>query len=122
MRKAVVAGIAVAAVIAVVSILFVIQRTTTPVFSLVEHNWDLDTDWTEEFEPIYTVTIYIRIKNEGIGGSKTVVCEVTREDLTKIKKSQSVFIKGGQEKTINFVFSHSELKGAIPKEYRAWID
>jgi len=122
LRKAVVAGIAVVSVIAVIAILFVIQRTTTPVFSLVNHNWDLDTDWTEEFEPIYTVTIYIRIKNEGIDGSNTVVCEVTREDLTKTKKSQSVFIKGGQEKTINFVFSHSELKGTIPKEYKAWID
>jgi len=122
MRKAVAAGIAVAAVIAAVAILFVIQRTTTPVFSLAEHNWDLDTDWNEEFEPIYTVTIYVRIKNEGIDGSRTVVCEVTREDLTKIKKSQSVFIKGGQEKTINFVFSNSELKSAIPKEYKAWVD
>jgi len=75
-RKVVAAGIIVAALIAVVSILFVIQRTTAPVFSLADHNWDLDTDWTEEFEPIYTVTIYIRIKNEGIDGSKTVVCGV----------------------------------------------
>jgi len=121
-RKSVIVGAVVVTIIAVLVVLFVVQRTTNPVFSLVEHNWDLDTDWTEEFEPIYKVTIYVRIKNEGIDGSKTLVCEVTREDLTKIKKSQSVFIKSGQEKTINFVFSHSELKGTIPKEYKAWVD
>jgi flagellar biosynthesis/type III secretory pathway M-ring protein FliF/YscJ len=52
-RKAVVAGIAVAAVIAVVSILFVIQRTTSPVFQLIDNNWDVDYDFDEEFNPMH---------------------------------------------------------------------
>ena len=122
MRKAVIGGVVVVAVIAVIVAAVMVQRSTSPVFQLIDHNWDLDTDFDEEFNPIYTVTIYVKVKNNGIDGTDTVVCEVTREDLSKIKKSQSVFIASGQTKVLEFVFGNAELKGALPKEYRAWVN
>jgi len=121
-RKVVAAGIAVVAVIAVVVISFVVQRTTSPVFRLIDHNWDVDFDYDENLNPVYTVTIFVKVRNDGIDGSQTIWCQITREDLSTIKKSKSLFLKSGQDMTINFVFSHSELTGAIPKEYTAWVD
>ncbi len=114
-------GVVVVTLIALIVALLVIQRKTNPVFRLIDHNWDVDFDYDENLNPVYTVTIFVKVRNDGIDGSQTIWCQITREDLSTIKKSRSLFLRSSQDMTINFVFSHSELKGAIPKEYKAWL-
>ena len=126
MRKAAKVGIAVAIVAVAVIVAFFganfLLRSTSPVFNIVSHNDDIDIDYDENFNPIYTMTIYVKIENWGIDGSKMVYCEVSREDLTTCTKSQIVFIEAEKQKIISFVFKSSDLKGACPAQYKVWID
>jgi len=96
-------------------------RQTEPAFSIVSHNDDIDVDYDENFKPIYRMTVYVKIENLNVDGSKTVFCEVSREDLTTCTKSKSVFIEGGTDKIISFLFTNTDLKGACPAQYKVWI-
>ena len=96
-------------------------QSREPVFSIVSHNDDIDVDYDEDFNPIYTMTVYVKIENLGIDGSKIVRCEVSREDLTTCTKSKSVFVEGGAEKIVSFLFTNTDLNGAYPAQYKVWI-
>jgi len=120
-RKVVIfAGIVIVAVIAAVAA-GLLLRTTSHLFVIVEDNFEVGFDYDEELNVLVTETVYVKVKNEGIDGTDIVVCEITRSDLSKIKKTRNVFLRSGETKVVDFVFSNADLRGSVPKGYDVWI-
>jgi len=116
----IISGIIISGIVAVYYIIGFYERSKSPVFTIISENGEPHVDYDANFNPIYTYTVYVKIKNVGIDGSKTVNCEITRYDLTTISKSQTVFLKANEEKIIDFFFSNLDLKGCLLTQYKIW--
>lgn len=93
-----------------------------PIFTIVSHNDEPGISYDKNFNPIYNHIVYVKIKNTGISGSKTVHCEITRYDLTTFAKSALLYLESDEERIVDFFFSHQDLNGKSPTEYKVWID
>lgn len=113
-------GIAISIVVAIEVLLYLGSLGTFgSQFEIVSHNADLGI----EFPSGYNYTILAKIKhNSGTTDSIIIYCELTREDLTTITKSETVTLTIGQEKIVSFFFSNEDLKGQIPHQYRIYGD
>jgi hypothetical protein len=79
----------------------------------------VDINYTSQYPTGYTY--YARIRNDGIDGSRVVSCTVTRADLTTTSKSQTLYLLHGEEKSISFYFSATQV-GTEWKEYAIHIE
>ncbi|NVM21773.1 MAG: hypothetical protein HWN68_08335 [Desulfobacterales bacterium] len=94
---------------------------TPPTFTIISDNGNSGVSFDENFEVVWNFTVYVKIKNVGVDGSKAVYCEVTRFDLTVSKQCKNVFLKANQQKIVVFFYSAIDLRNDYPKEYSVWV-
>lgn len=95
---------------------------TSPVFTIISHNGNSEISYDADFNPIWSYTVYVKIKNVDGDGSRKVCCEITRYDLTICTTSRTISLKSNEEKVISFFFSHQNLKGDSPIQYKVWLE
>jgi len=83
-----------------------------PHFKIEDINYD--TNYTSYYPTGFTY--YARIRNDGIDGSRVVICTVTKTDLTTTSKSQTLYLRHGEVKSISFYFPATQV-GTEWKEY-----
>ena len=74
-----------------------LYNLSNPHFQIVEINY--------EPSGVTGYTFYAKIRNDGINGSETVTCIVTRANLNTVSKSQTVYLSHNEEKIISFNFT-----------------
>ena len=114
---ALIVGLVIVVSLAAVYFFLIFNRTQ---FEIVSHNGVLGYESIYP-ETRYNYTVYVEIKHVvGDTNTITIYCELTREDLTKITKQQTITLLVGESKIIEFFFSNDDLLGKIPTQYKIW--